>query len=149
MRNKKVPNGGYRQQAWDALMRQDWASTKDLAAHLGCTDSGLRNWVTELTKNGYIARGENGAIELVKNTGPIAPSTNSVTAALHDWNLNPPMDGAHLKAIVQDSGLSNSKWLESHGFSRNGSTRLNQMFRGMRPVSPTIEDAALKAAPKT
>jgi hypothetical protein len=133
--------GGYRQAAWDALQSQAWPTVKALADHIGCGDSGLRDYIAALEDRGYIDR-SNDQILLKKATGPRAPTLSVQTGTFRDWNLNPPMPGSVLKAIIAESGLSLSKWLISNGFHAAGTTRLRQMVNGQRPVSDEIAEAA-------
>ena len=144
MTRARQHSAGYRQQAWDRLRGGPWRQgVTALAKAIGCTREGLSSYLGILREQGYLAQASD--IELVKNTGPRAPSANLGRRSLHDWNLNPPMTGAQLQSAVRASGLSNAAWLAGRGFSPNGTTRLRQMMNGQRPVSPAIEEAARDA----
>ena len=140
--------GGYRQAAWDALQGHAWPTVQALADHIGAGSSGLRDYIAALEDRGYIDR-SNDQVLLKKNTGPRAPTLSIQAGTFRDWNLNPPMSPAVLKAIVADSGLSASAWLVANGFHAAGTTRLRQMMNGQRPVSDEIAAAALSISHDT
>lgn len=143
MRDRQHKNA-LRQAAWDALRSANTPikDVKTLAEHTGATN--LRPYILALKKRGYVQEIENGAIELVKNTGPTAPGYNVQTGAFRDWNLDPLMTGEQLRAAIAATGLKLRPWLISHGqkINSNSTTRLREMIRGKRPVSDTIERLA-------
>lgn len=138
----RAKTSGYRQLAWDYLREQPCASVSALASAVGGSAEGLRSYVAELERRGYVERSVTGGITLIKDTGPRSPSWSVHTGEFRDWNLDPGMTAQQLGEIVKSSGLPLSGWLEKHGFSGGGATRLRQMIEGQRPVSKEIARAA-------
>lgn len=133
---------GYRQKAWTALRKSEFASVAALADHIKCSPDGLRAYVAGLEAHGYVQRGNLGQLTLARNTGARAPSWSVHTGNLRDWNLEPSMTASQLRTAIKKSGMTVVEWLRAHGKHEAGATRLRQMMNGQRPVSPEIEAAA-------
>ncbi len=138
---QRLVGTGYRQRAWDALRKNIYADAALLAEMAGATSGGLSAYITALKERGYIVQAPEG-IELTRDTGPRAPSFNVGAGEFRDWNLQPAMRPAELKAVIRESGLTLAAWLAAHGFDRHNTTRLRQMLNGQRPISDAITAAA-------
>ncbi len=144
-------SGGARQKLWDILRAAtEPCDVLDIYQKLGVTTNTLRPYINALAARGYIDVVEQKydgpslvrMLELVRNTGPRAPSWTAATDAFRDWNIDPAMSGDELRKLIRATGLSDAEWLKKHNMSPTNSSRLRDMMSGKRPVSEAIADAA-------
>lgn len=143
MRPKRTQGASGRQAMWNLLRAGDEVSLAEMAEASGSPNISAATYMSALVCHGYVERVGRGSFRLVRNTGKCAPSTNAAAGTLFDWNLNPPMAPDRLRAIWQNSGLTLNKFGVALGLSVGSGTRLKQMIEGGRPISPSVEAAAL------
>lgn len=118
----------------------------DLLAASGGAQVSVRAYIAALEKRdyvrvddrGYVNRGIERVVRLIRNTGPRAPAWSVHSGEFRDWNLDPAMSGDVLGALIGKTGLSLRGWLIANNLPPTNQTRLRQMISGHRPVSENI-----------
>lgn len=144
-KNFKAPHRNKRQKLWAALREGGVYSAAQAATEFSLSVEATRAFFRILYAHKYLEKNEI-YFKLIVDSGPIVPTVSTINNSVYDYNLNPPMSAKELKAAYKlyqlDSGLdSMGKFGAELGLGYNAATRLKDMMRGKKTVSPAVEKA--------